>query len=175
MQVHDLPFAPSAGENNRPPIERAAGYEVYGREGQALSEKWRPGISTMFGMQTRGFPNCFIVSMAQTGGSANFPHLLDVQSRHAAYIIQHAREHEAQSVDVSEEAEAGWVQSVIDTSASTLGFQERCTPGYYNNEGQPNGELIRRNGSYAPGIIHFSRILDEWRAEGNLAGLEFGR
>jgi hypothetical protein len=35
--------------------------------------------------------------------------------------------------------------------------------------------MIRRNGAYAPGILAFSRILDEWREEGNLQGLEFER
>ena len=57
----------------------------------------------------------------------------------------------------------------------TSTFLENCTPGYYNNEGQPNGDLIRRNGAYAPGIMAFSNVLDAWRAEGKLAGLEFAR
>ena len=55
----------------------------------------------------------------------------------------------------------------------SLGFLESCTPGYYNNEGQPNGLLIRRNGSFAPGIMAFASILDGWRAEGKLAGIAF--
>jgi cyclohexanone monooxygenase len=55
------------------PLERRAGYEVYGRGGVALSQKWKDGVSTMFGMQTHGFPNCFIVGLSQTGVSANIP------------------------------------------------------------------------------------------------------
>ena len=62
---------------------------------------------------------------------------------------------------------------VLEASAASLGFLEGCTPGYYNNEGQPNGPLIRRNGAYAGGIMAFSKILDDWRAEGHLAGVEF--
>jgi cyclohexanone monooxygenase len=155
------------------PLERRAGYQVYGRGGQALSDKWRDGVSTLFGMQTRSFPNCFIVSQSQAGTSANIPHMLDVESRHISYIIQYAREHEVLEVDVSEEAEAAWVQTVIDASLSNIGFLEACTPGYYNNEGQPNGPLLRRNGTYVPGVMRFSRKLDEWRSEGSLPGLEF--
>src|SRR5260221_5834422 len=38
------------------PLERRAGYQVYGRGGRALSEKWQHGLSTLYGMQTRDFP-----------------------------------------------------------------------------------------------------------------------
>jgi cation diffusion facilitator CzcD-associated flavoprotein CzcO len=155
------------------PMERRAGYEVFGRGGVALSQKWREGVSTMFGMQTNGFPNCFIVGLSQVGVSANIPHVLDVQSRHIAYILKHAHEHQVGKFDVTAEAEAQWVANVIDASVMSLGFLESCTPGYYNNEGQPNGLLIRRNGSFAPGIMAFASILDGWRAEGTLAGIAF--
>ncbi len=157
------------------PLERRAGYHVYGRDGVALADKWREGVSTLYGMQSRGFPNCFIVALSQTGTSANITHVLDVQSRHISYIIDHARKQEWRTVDVTEEAEAAWVQTVIDASMANITFLESCTPGYYNNEGQPNGELIRRNGTYAPGIMAFSKILDEWRDEGSLSGLEWTR
>ncbi len=155
------------------PLERRAGYQVHGRDGIALSEKWRDGISTLFGMQSRGFPNCFIISGSQVGQSANIPHLLAVQSSHISHIMNAARDHEAREVDVTEEAENAWVQTVMDAALGNIGFLESCTPGYYNNEGQPNGELMRRNGSYAPGIMRFSRKLNEWREEGNLQGIEF--
>jgi len=155
------------------PLERRAGYQVHGRDGIALSEKWRDGISTLFGMQSRGFPNCFIISGSQVGQSANIPHLLAVQSSHISHIMNAARDHEAREVDVTEEAENAWVQTVMDAALGNIGFLESCTPGYYNNEGQPNGELMRRNGPYAPGIMRFSRKLNEWREEGNLQGIEF--
>ena len=155
------------------PLERRAGYEVYGRDGLALSEKWRNGVSTLFGMHSHGFPNCFIVGLSQVGLSANIPHVLDVQSRHIAHVLGHAHSRGVAHFDVSPQAEAAWVQQVIDASAASLSFLESCTPGYYNNEGKPNGLLIRRNGSYAPGIMAFSRILEEWRAAGDMAGIEF--
>jgi cyclohexanone monooxygenase len=154
---------------------RRAGYQVYGRNGLALSDKWKDGVSTLYGMQSRGFPNCFIIGLSQVGTSANIPHVLDVQSRHVSYIVEHAREHEVSTLDVTQEAEDAWVDTVIKASVASVSFLEACTPGYYNNEGQPNGELIRRNGTYAPGIMAFSKVLDDWRAEGNLAGLEFAR
>ena len=59
-------------------------------------------------------------------------------------------------------------------------FLESCTPGYYNNEGKPfaedgkGGSFIGRgqNGPYGGGSIAFIKLLEEWRAEGNLQGLE---
>ena len=155
------------------PLERRAGYEVYGEGGLALSDKWKDGVATLYGMQTRGFPNCFIVGLAQVGGSANITHVLDVQSRHIAYVIENTIERGADTVDVGQEAEDAWVDTVIRASMANISFLENCTPGYYNNEGQPNGELIRQNGAYAPGIMAFSNVLDAWKAEGKLEGLEF--
>ena len=155
------------------PVERLAGYMVYGRNSQPLSERWRDGISTLFGMQTRHFPNMFIIGTAQTGGSANITHKLGVQSEHISYIIQHAKSHEVREIDITEDAENEWVQTVIDTSLDNIGFLESCTPGNFNNEGQPNDPLRRRNGPFVPGIMRYKKKLDKWRAEGNLEGLVF--
>jgi cyclohexanone monooxygenase len=52
-----------------------------------------------------------------------------------------------------------------------LRFLESCTPGYYNNEGKPSERSVK-NGSYGAGSIAFIRVLEDWRAEGSLAGLE---
>jgi cyclohexanone monooxygenase len=50
-------------------------------------------------------------------------------------------------------------------------FLEQCTPGYYNNEGKLS-DLAAQNGFYGGGSPEFFRILDAWRAEGSLKGLE---
>ena len=72
---------------------RRAGYELVGRDGQTLTEKWADGVSTLHGLHSRGFPNCFIFSLAQSGFTVNFPHMLDEQSKHVAYILSHAKQH----------------------------------------------------------------------------------
>ena len=101
------------------------------------------------------------------------PHVLDVQSRHISYILKHAFEHQVRLFDVTVDAESAWVQQVMDASVASLGFLESCTPGYYNNEGKPDGDLNRRNGTYAPGIMAFAKVLDEWQTDGTLSGIEF--
>jgi len=150
---------------------RRSGYEVYGKGGLSLTEKWRDGASTLHGMLTRGFPNCFIVQNTQSGFTANFPHMLNEQAKHFAYLIAECQARQAKAVEPSEQAEAEWVQTIIDSAIMRQKFQEECTPGYYNNEGQPS-PLAVRNGFYGKGPIAFVQLIEAWRAAGTLEGLE---
>ena len=150
---------------------RRSGYELYGRGGITLSEKWANGMTTLHGFHCRGFPNCFIISIAQSGFSVNFPHMLNEQAKHLSYIIKHALDHEVRALEVSEEAEAEWVETIIRLARNARAFQESCTPGYYNNEGKP-GELSGQNTSYGGGPLAFVKLLEDWRAAGTLQGLE---
>ena len=77
-------------------------------------------------------------------------------------------------VETSEEAEAAWVETILELAQNNQEFLESCTPGYYNNEGKP-GERSQRNGFYGAGPIAFVKLLEEWRAAGDLAGLEITR
>ncbi len=150
---------------------RRSGYELYGRGGVSLTEKWADGVSTLHGMHSRGFPNCFIMSNSQSGFTANYPHMLNEQSKHLAYIIQQCGARQARAVEASEAAEAEWVQTIISTAVMRQKFAEECTPGYYNNEGQPSATAIR-NGPYGKGPIEFVKTLEAWRADAELKGLE---
>ena len=150
---------------------RRAGYEVRGRGGQTLTDKWKDGVSTLHGMHVHGFPNLLIFSNSQSGFSVNYPHMLNAQARHAAWIIAEALNRQARTVEASEEAEEAWVQTIIDSALMRQKFQEECTPGYYNNEGKPSA-LAARNGPYGKGSIAFIKLMEDWRAAGTLEGLE---
>ena len=52
-----------------------------------------------------------------------------------------------------------------------LDFQQSCTPGYYNNEGQPAQEGPLGIEVYTPGINAFNALLQRWREQGDLEGL----
>lgn len=149
---------------------RRAGYEVHGRDGVTLTEKWKDGVSTLHGMHVNGFPNCFIFSNVQSGFTANFPHMINEQSRHLAYIITNAQGRQATKVEATEEAEAAWVEKIMSLAIMRQKFQEECTPGYYNNEGKPSA-LAARNGSYGAGSMAFIKVIEQWRDEGGLQGL----
>jgi cyclohexanone monooxygenase len=150
---------------------RRSGYELYGRDGLTLTEKWADGAATLHGMHSRGFPNCFIFSNVQSGFTVNFPHMIDEQARHCAYILERAFANGATVVEASQEAEDAWVEEILQLAVNNQKFLESCTPGYYNNEGRP-GERSLRNGSYGAGAIAFIKVLERWRDEGSLAGLE---
>jgi cation diffusion facilitator CzcD-associated flavoprotein CzcO len=150
---------------------RRAGHEVIGRDGVTLTQKWADGAATLHGLHSRGFPNCFIISLVQSGFSVNFPHMLNEQSKHLGYILEQARERGASVIEATEAAEADWVRIIEELSRNNLAFLEACTPGYYNNEGRPAQRSVR-NSSYGAGPVAFVKVLEEWRAEGSLAGLE---
>ena len=148
-----------------------AGLELYGRDGQSLTEKWSEGVRTLHGMHVSGFPNCFIMSNPQAGFTASYPHLLDEQAKHLAYIIKTGAEKGIQKVEVSEEAEAGWIKQCIEKARDAGDFLENCTPGYYNNEGKSSERGVQ-NGFYGGGSIEFFKILEDWRAKGDLEGMD---
>jgi len=150
---------------------RRAGYELYGRDGITLTEKWHDGASTLHGMHSRGFPNCFIFSLTQSGFTVNFPHMLNEQSKHLAYILAEARDRDVTVIEADADAEAAWVDTIVSLSQMNQQFLESCTPGYYNNEGKP-AESSVKNGSYGAGSVAFIKVLEAWRSAGDLAGLE---
>ena len=150
---------------------RRSGYDLIGRNGQSLKDKWDDGIATLHGMQTAGFPNCFIISQAQSGFTVSFPHAMNEQAKHIAYIIRQVAQSNAKVVEATEEAEQEWVQEIIKMSRLSESFQAECTPGYYNNEGKPNPKSVQ-NGSYGAGPVKFFKVIEAWREEGTLAGLE---
>jgi cation diffusion facilitator CzcD-associated flavoprotein CzcO len=152
---------------------RRAGYELVGRNGTTLSEKWSDGVRTLHGIHIHGFPNCFMMSIAQSGFTVNFPHMINEQAKHIAYIVERALGKGIQALEVSEEAEAEWVEAILQLSGRTVEFGENCTPGYYNNEGNP-GRIGRQSGFYFGGPTEFIEILEKWRADGDMKGLEVG-
>jgi cyclohexanone monooxygenase len=150
---------------------RRTGYEIYGRGGVSLSEKWREGVSTLYGVQTYGFPNCLIISTFQQATTANFTHMFDESSTHIAYIVSRCLKEGIRQIEPSQAAEEDWVDQVMVFAEERRKFDEECTPGFYNNEGMPT-TLSIRNASYAGGAPRFMNILRSWRAEGSMKGLE---
>ncbi len=150
---------------------RRSGFELEGRGGKTLTETWDNGMRSLHGMHVRGFPNAFVMGPAQAGFTANYPHLLDEQAVHLAYLISEANKRQAKTVEVSEAGEQGWVDTINEKAVLRAKFLEECTPGYYNNEGKP-GERSAQDGPYGGGPIEYFTVLDKWREAGELAGLE---
>ncbi|MGV0747665.1 flavin-containing monooxygenase [Mycolicibacter minnesotensis] len=153
---------------------RRTGFEVIGRDGVPLTERWADGVRTFHGLHVSGFPNCFIESIAQSGFTVNFPYLIDTQSRHVAWVIAHALQQSVAALEATEEAEQGWVDAVVARSDVIAGRRETCTPGYYNREGHANTRL-RQDSFFFGGPTEYADILTAWRESGTLEGFTITR
>jgi cyclohexanone monooxygenase len=151
---------------------RNCGYDVHGRDGLAISEKWADGPATFHGLHSHGFPNCYFMGMIQSALAANFPHLLGEQSKHIAHTVKGALDRGAKVVEATAEAEADWCEIMRSKARLGMRFFSECTPGYYNNEGSPDAKNGFLSNVYGGGAVEFFDILRRWREDGDLRGLD---
>ena len=147
---------------------------IVGRDGLSLFEYWKDKYQTLHGMTSRGFPNQFFMGFIQGGVSANTTAMFEQQAQHIAYIVAEAQNRGATTVEPSEEGQDAWVATVRELAIDNSAFELSCTPGYYNNEGRGgavgNGSFL--GDFYSPGFYAFDELIAEWRAKGDLDGLE---
>lgn len=150
---------------------RRYGFDLTGRDGIRLSEYWSAGMRSLHGVHVRQFPNAFFVQLGQGGNFiANVPHNLTDAAETVAAVVGHMAAGGYDVVEASQQAQDAW-QEVLAPNPVMSSFLADCTPGYYNNEGQPSA-LAARNGPYGLGPIAFVKLLEDWRAEGSMVGLE---
>jgi len=153
------------------PLARRTGFEITGRDGLTLSEHWADGMRSLHGVHVHGFPNLFVLGLAQGGNLiSNITHNLTESATTVATVVAHALDAGAHEVEVTAEAEDAWVARLEGSGRSFLGNPD-CTPGYYNNEGRPVGRKERLGASGDPDgpVAHFA-MLERWRAEGGATG-----
>ncbi|MBS1847596.1 MAG: hypothetical protein JST73_04900 [Actinobacteria bacterium] len=154
--------------------QRRWGFDVVGHDGRRLSDHWEAGMRTLHGNHVAGFPNLFIIGMSQGANLiSNITHNLTDCAVTVSRIVGHAEAVGARTVEVTDEAEAAWVDLLVTGSNGILGGPD-CTPGYYNNEG---GELEVRDGimagGYPGGSANYFDYIAAWRDTGAFEGLTF--
>ncbi|MBO6656091.1 MAG: NAD(P)/FAD-dependent oxidoreductase [Pseudomonadales bacterium] len=158
--------------------QRRMGIPIFGVDGESIYDHWGEGMRTMHGLMTRGFPNLFLAGglfVFQLG--ANYCYGVDVQAKQVAYAISALNERGVLSANVSEAAEQRWIDDQLSDESSGAqlvlgGSSENCTPGYYNQEGTAKRYRDVRLESYGKGLGAYRRVLDQWREDGQLDGLE---
>lgn len=151
------------------------GFDVTGRDGVLLSEKWADGPETLHGVMTSGFPNFFMLPTTGYQGTAgvNFVHTLEETGIHIAAVIAEL-ERRGVAGDPSREAEAAYVELVTGGSGLALlgsgRFLEDCTPGRWNNEGRIQ-ERPKKIVNFPGTSTKYFALLEQWRAQGDLDGL----
>jgi cyclohexanone monooxygenase len=131
-------------------------------------------MRTLHGLLTNGYPNLFIIGQSQGAWTANYTQLLDEASRHVAAIVAHMEKEGLATVEPTPAAEDAWAAEIVARAVNGTGGigGSDCTPGYYNNEGQPlDGPPW--GASYGRGPIQFFRLMEAWRASGDFAGAAF--
>ena len=154
--------------------KRRAGFEVTGRDGLTLSQAWAEGMRSKHGIHVHGFPNAFFVQPTQGANLiSNVPHNLTEAGRTIAMTIRHALDGGAKEIEVTQAAQDDWVALLLTGMGRMMMGSPDCTPGYYNNEGQPMGAAARYNVGYPAGASAYFQYIDGWRVSGAFEGLEF--
>ena len=163
-------------EAERTPLSRRVGHEIVGRDGVTLAEKWADGPLTLFGMLSRGFPNMFVMPAPsqQSVVTVNYTQLAVLGAEFVGTTIGLLERDGVEVFDVSAEAEAAWVQEIVDTYTDITRVMSACTPSRINNEGHPE-TLSPKTGNYGGGFgdwFAYRELLEKWLADGRFEGLE---
>jgi cation diffusion facilitator CzcD-associated flavoprotein CzcO len=151
---------------------RRAGYDIVGRGGRTLSQHWSDGLQTLHGLTTHGFPNCFFLGFTQGAITISVPQALGEQAKHVTYMVTQAKARGAEVLEPTAEAEHAYVQEVRSLARLGMRFYTECTPGYYNSEGAVGNRGGFFSDMYGAGPLRFFEILEAWRGNGKLEGLE---
>ena len=153
---------------------RRSGYDVVGRDGVTLSSYWEEGMRSLHGIHVHGFPNMYVIGVAQGANLiSNIPQNYVENSVAIAAVIGEAEKTSSKEVESTLTAEEQWIELITSNTRGLRGGED-CTPGYYNNEGKPMGRKEQMNSSGHPGgPIAFFKHLEEWHTSGDFAGLTF--
>ncbi|MYM62409.1 NAD(P)/FAD-dependent oxidoreductase [Pseudomaricurvus sp. HS19] len=161
-------------------LDRRWGFDEFvGRDGVSIYDRWNGGYATLHGIMTTNFPNAYFIGYFQGGLNSTLTYNFEEQSRHIVHIIKETKARGAASVEPTAEAQAAYVQHFRDTEVDRTEWIRECTPSYFNNEGKPD---VDENGNekyrfylgevYGPGWDAFIKMLEDWRNDGDLKGLE---
>lgn len=145
---------------------KVGGYELVGRDGLTVDEKWKNGMRTVHGMQMHGFPNFYVVGgIAQGTTSFNYTHALQMQAAYAVDIIGKCVEDGIRTIEVTPEAEDRWLEKMkTPHKIDLVAYYRACTPGFLNHEGDVDGQPTFLGSTYGGGALEYNKIITEWRS-----------
>ena len=152
----------ATGFEQNAPVYRAGGFDVNGVGGASLEAKFEDGVQSLHGITSKGFPNLFMLgTLAQAGGTVNFPLGASHQCEHVSYILKRCADDNVVRVETTAEAETAWAAQMEAKHIDRDQFLADCTPGYYNWEGDTKKSFL--NHLYGGGAFEYFRILQQWR------------
>jgi cation diffusion facilitator CzcD-associated flavoprotein CzcO len=147
-----------------PSVSGRVGFEIVGRHGESLTERWSKGFKTLHGMISHGFPNCFFTGVNQNGLSFVFTYSLESQAEHIVALIKRAIDKQWTPIEPSQESERDWNGVIAKTSVPTREFYRQCTPGYFNNEGKMDQPSAAAYDTWGGNPLECYRLIREWRS-----------
>lgn len=149
---------------------RSAGSVIRGVDGETLTAHFAEGPRTLHGFFAHGFPNLFLLGSGNNGVKPNFTDMLGEQAEHIGWIIGRTRAAGHNRIEATAEAEAAWREVIREKSQPVRAVLESCTPGYFNSEGDIERSWAAN--TYGGGPIEFNALIADWRARGDMDGLD---
>ena len=156
---------------------KTGGFEIIGRDGQSLDEKWSKAVRSLHGIHSHGFPNLLLVAGLRQGApTLNFPYMMDEQALHAAQLVKQMLDDGITAMEVTQEAEDKWCETIINNSKVNLEYIRECTPSILNAEGHIE-DLAKQafTTAYGGGPFEYIQILKDWRDTGFREDLQLAR
>jgi cation diffusion facilitator CzcD-associated flavoprotein CzcO len=155
----------ATGFEPRLPTYASGAFSLNGRDGLPMSQKWQDGVVSLHGIYARGFPNLFIIGGGrQAAVSINIPFIFGEQARHFAEIVKLALDKDIETIEVSEDAEQRWAETIRLKSKFNEDYTRECTPSYFNNEGKIDKWALFAT-AYGGGPIEYAQLLVDWRRD----------
>ena len=130
-------------------------------------------MRTKHGIHVHGFPNAFFVQPTQGANLiSNVPHNLTDAGRTIAVTIKHALDGGHRRGRGHQAGQDAWVELLLTGPGRVVIGSPDCTPGYYNNEGQPPAPAARHNVGY-PRAARVLPVHRRLAGPGAFDGLEF--
>ena len=153
-------------------LERRWGIPVFeGRGGVSIYRHWGEGPETLHGTMTCRFPNMYFTGYIQGGLNSSTTEQFNRQVEHIAYIVGECLERGVEAAEPTQDAQDAYVRHFSEIEVDTSQLIRECTPSYYSNEGDTKPKWLLLRG-YGHGWNAFMKLLADWRASGDLAGLD---
>ena len=148
------------------------GFDLTGRDGVTLSQRWAEGAHTLHGVLASGFPNLLLISLVQGGFGTNFSHLLSESAKHVAHIIEACADQGIIEIEPEEAAEEEWLSVLLAIGIGNARYFQNCTPSFYNSEQQAIDSRAARNLTYTGSLLDYVGYLERWREDPDFAGVK---
>ncbi|WP_352583577.1 NAD(P)/FAD-dependent oxidoreductase [Mesorhizobium sp. M0088] len=136
--------------------------EIVGRQGLALTEKWRDGPKTFLGLMSTGFPNLFIVTgPGSPSVLTNVIVAIEDNVKWIAECIAYLIDVDAEYIEATASAEETWMEEVRKTAEGTLYIQAKSWYLGVNVPGKPAVFM-----PYVGGLPTYQKICDDVANEG---------